>query len=226
MSRGGLAVLKQGSTAIPATRPSRSNTRRALAEAGRPEEALAVLRQAERQMVYGQRETIHIMIGVDPLAAGTLFPKPSNHFRRALDIEPDNAAAARDLGYCLYRSGRFAEAVPFYTRAEAGLPEDPVIPAELALCQAALKDYGAAAQSFERALRLQPSQEIYFNYALMTAESGDLAKAVGPDGSQPGANAPEPAAGVAGVGPARKMEKAFASVISIGKFRRSSCTAR
>ncbi len=66
----------------------------------------------------------------------------------------------------------------FYKRAEAGLPEDPAVPAELALCQASLKDYAAAAASFERALRLSPSQRIYFNYALMTAEAGDLAKAV------------------------------------------------
>jgi tetratricopeptide (TPR) repeat protein len=82
------------------------------------------------------------------------------------------------LAYCLYRSGLFDEAVPFYKQAEAGLPEDPAVPGELALCYVALKDYAAAAASFEKSLRLGPSQRVYFNYALMTAESGDLAKAV------------------------------------------------
>ena len=106
------------------------------------------------------------------------FREAAERFRRALEIEPDNAAAARDLGYCLYRTGLFAEAVTFYKRAETGLPEDPVVPAELALCQAALKDYAAASLSFEKAVHLDPSQRNFFNYAMMTAESGDLVKAL------------------------------------------------
>jgi Flp pilus assembly protein TadD len=151
---------------------------RALDEADRPEEALAVLREAEKQMVYGQHETVQVMLGAALSRLGR-FPEAADALHRALDIEPDNAGTARDLGYCLFRAGRFTEAVPYYMRAEAALPDDPVIPAELALCQASLKDYGAAAQSFERAIRLQPSQETYFNYAFMTAEAGDLAKATG-----------------------------------------------
>jgi len=49
----------------------------------------------------------------------------------------------------------------------------------LALCQVALKEYAAAAENFEKAIRLAPSQEMFYNYGLMTAESGDLIKASG-----------------------------------------------
>ena len=174
--RGGLAVLKQGVANNPGSAAVKIEYARALAEADRPGEALEVLGQAEAQIVFGQRETIDVTFGVT-LSRLERFGEAAGYFRRALEVEPDNAGAARDLAYCLYRSGLFAEAVSFYVRAEAGLPDDPVIPSEMALCQAALKDYPAAAASFERALRLAPSQRTYFNYALMTAESGDLAKA-------------------------------------------------
>ncbi len=174
---GGLAVLKQGVARNPGDASVKIEYARALDEADRPAEALAVLREAEKQMVYGQHETVQVMLGA-ALSRLDRFAEAADALRRALDIEPDNAGTARDLGYCLFRAGRFTEAVPYYTRAEAALPDDPVIPAELALCQASLKEYGAAAQSFERALRLQPSQETYFNYAFMTAETGDFAKAM------------------------------------------------
>jgi len=127
-------------------------------------------------MVFGQHETIEVMFGVT-LSRMERFPQAADHFRRALEIEPDNAATAKDLGYCLYRAGRHAEAVSFYKQAETAMPDDPEIPAELALCYAALKDYAAAAASFEKAIRLGPSQEVYYNYALMTAKTGDLKKA-------------------------------------------------
>jgi tetratricopeptide (TPR) repeat protein len=176
-SQGGLAILKRGVDDNPGSAAVKIEYARALADADRPEEALTVLRQAEAQMIYGQHEVVVVTFGVTLSRMGR-FQEAAECFRRALEIEPDNAAAARDLGYCLYRTGLFAEAVSFYKRAEAGLPEDPVVPAELALCQAALKDYAAAAASFEKAVRLGPSQQTYFNYAMMTAESGDLVKAV------------------------------------------------
>ena len=175
--QGGLAVLKRGVDDNPGLAAVKIEYARALADADRPEEALTVLRQAEAQMAYGQHEVVVVSFGVTLSRMGR-FQEAAEYFRRALEIEPDNAAAARDLGYCLYRTGLFAEAVSFYKRAEAGLPEDPVVPAELALCQAALKDYAAASASFEKAVRLGPSQQTYFNYAMMTAESGDLVKAV------------------------------------------------
>jgi arylsulfatase A-like enzyme/tetratricopeptide (TPR) repeat protein len=176
-TQGGMSILKLGVDRNPGDAAFKIEYGRALAEAGRPAEALDILREAEKQRVFGQRETIHIMIATTLSRMGR-YAQAVESFRRALEIEPDNFAAARDLGYCLYRSKRFAEAAASYKRAEAGMPEDPAVPAELALCHAAMKDYEAAALSFDKAIRLQPSQEIYFNYAVMAAESGDLAKAV------------------------------------------------
>lgn len=176
--RGGLAVLKKGVDRNPGDAAIKIEYARALGEADRPGEALDILRQAESQMAYGQMETVQVMIGVT-LSRLERYPEAAGRFRKALEIEPDNAAAARDLGYCLYRSGEFTEAVSFYKRAESAMPGDPMIPAELALCLAALKEYAAAAENFEKALRIAPSQEVFYNYGLMTAESGDLAKASG-----------------------------------------------
>lgn len=176
--RGGLAVLKKGIDHNPGDAAIKIEYARALGEADRPGEALEILRQAESQMAYGQQETVQVMIGV-ALSRLERFSEAAGRFRRALEIEPDNAAAARDLGYCLYRAGEFTEAVSFYRRAESAMPGDPMIPAELALCQVALKEYAAAAENFEKAIRLAPSQEMFYNYGLMTAESGDLIKASG-----------------------------------------------
>ena len=174
--QGGLSILKRGIERNPGDAAVKIEYARALAEADRAEEALVVLREAEKQMVFGQHETIQVMIGTALSWLGR-FAEAADAFRRALDIEPENLVTARELAYCLYRAGLFAEAMSFYKRAENGLPEDPLIPGELALCYAALQDYAAAAASFEKAIRLGPSQEVYFNYALMTAKTGDLKKA-------------------------------------------------
>jgi Flp pilus assembly protein TadD len=173
---GGLSILKRGADNNPEDAAIKIEYARALGDADRLDEALAVLREAEKRMVYGQHETVEFMIGVT-LSRMDRFAEAAGRFRRALEIEPDNPVTARELGYCLYQSGNHSEAVSFYKQAETGMPDDPVIAAELALCQAALKDYAAASASFEKAVRLGPSQQVYFNYALMTAEAGDLRKA-------------------------------------------------
>ncbi len=103
---GGLAILKQGIERNPDNAAVKIEYARALADADRPEEALAVLRQAEAQMAYGQHEVVDVMFGVT-LSRMERYEEASGYFRRALEVEPDNAAAARDLGYCLYKSGLF-----------------------------------------------------------------------------------------------------------------------
>ena len=72
---GGLAILKHGVDRNPGSAAVKIEYARGLADADRPEEALAVLREAEAQMVYGEHETVDAMIGSYPVAPGALIKK-------------------------------------------------------------------------------------------------------------------------------------------------------
>lgn len=84
----------------------------------------------------------------DPAGAAGLY-------RRALTLKPRSVEALTGLGGALCETGRFAEALPHLTEAQTLRPDDPGPLTLLGNALAALRR-PAAAECFERALRLRP----------------------------------------------------------------------
>ncbi|MHB1060214.1 MAG: tetratricopeptide repeat-containing sulfotransferase family protein, partial [Rhodanobacter sp.] len=84
----------------------------------------------------------------DPAGAAGLY-------RRALTLKPQSVEALTGLGGALCETGGFAEALPHLTEAQKLRPDDPGPLTLLGNALAALRR-PAAAECFERALRLRP----------------------------------------------------------------------
>lgn len=124
----------------------------ALATLDRPRDAAAAFRtaleldprHADALLNLGNLQRRH----GDPAGAAGLY-------RRALTLKPRSVEALTGLGGALCETGRFAEALPHLTEAQKLRPDDPGPLTLLGNALAALRR-PAAAECFERALRLRP----------------------------------------------------------------------
>lgn len=87
-------------------------------------------------------------------------PVPAErHYRRALDLWPDYAQAAFNLGVLLSDGGRDDEAIDWLERAERLSPTNPRPPRRLAKVLARSGRPGEAADAYARAVRLSPEND-------------------------------------------------------------------
>ena len=85
------------------------------------------------------------------------YDKAIEAYRLALSAEPDNPAYLYDMGWAYYRKGMTDRALEILTRASVLSPDDPAGRAKLGWARLRLKDYRAATEEFQQALRLQPT---------------------------------------------------------------------
>ena len=90
-------------------------------------------------------------------------------FRKALEIDPDNAAAYASLGALCISSNRIDEAIPLLEDAEAINPRSGIIHADLAICYARKGDFEKATEQLELAEDYKVE-----NLAAFKAEISDL----------------------------------------------------
>lgn len=97
----------------------------ALQELGRPEEALALLREAQRQ--HPTHPTLQNNLGYLLLELGRDLPEASDLIAAALKQEPDNPSTLDSWGWALFKLERFAEAEEALRKAADRQPLNPEV---------------------------------------------------------------------------------------------------
>ena len=120
----------------------------ALLQAGRRGEARRAFEDAARE--HPRAAGPHIYLGRMAREDGD-FNAASEELRRAIELEPDNYLAHREMGSFLFTRGRFDEASRFYQRAVERNPEDRLAMGYLACSLARLGRMDAAIRFFDRA---------------------------------------------------------------------------
>lgn len=123
------------------------------------------------------------------------YERAEQYFRQALSLDPDNADArtwlrtmkklerARNEANDVFKRGRFADAVDMYTEATKIDPKNRVTNAKLignrALCRMKLKEWDAARDDCDQALKLDPTyMKAKRTRAKATGEGGNWEQAV------------------------------------------------
>ncbi len=93
-------------------------------------------------------------------------------YGRILDLYPDADLVLYNQGLALYQLNRFAEAVTAFTQAAAAQKDDADTWFNLGLALKQDNRLSEARQAYERALELQPDEDILFNLANCCRENG------------------------------------------------------
>jgi hypothetical protein len=89
-------------------------------------------------------------------------------YRRVLDVRPDHAVAANNMGNAYQKMGRFSDAVSCYRRAQDAQPQNAAILTNLGRALEASGKAQQALQALGRALELAPdSAEIHYHIATL-----------------------------------------------------------
>jgi len=117
----------------------------------------------------GQRD------GFEPAALETI----EDHFRQALEIDPDSFAAGRGLALALLYAHRYDEAVEQFARALQKHPGNAQAHIELGDLLAKQRNFAAAAEQFRLAVDLAPANlDAWNNLGILSGELGKLDDAI------------------------------------------------
>jgi tetratricopeptide (TPR) repeat protein len=106
------------------------------------------------------------------------YEKSIEEWKKALALDPNDAAAVSNLGAALNGAGRLEEAAAQFRRAFEIDPENARAHSNMGIALARAKKYGEAAKYFERAIELRPSDaETRSAYGGMLVEMGKLEEA-------------------------------------------------
>ena len=120
----------------------------ALLQAGRRGEARRAFEDAARE--YPRAAGPHIYLGRMAREDGD-FNSAYEELRRAVELEPGNYLALREMGSYLFARGQFEPASRFYQRAVQANPEDRLAMGYLACSLARLGRMDVAVRFFDRA---------------------------------------------------------------------------
>ena len=99
----------------------------------------------------------HVALGVAKARSGE-NEAAAQHLRNAIEQQPDNLFAVRNLAAVLGNLGRFAEALPLFRQVAEASPDDPLLRLGLAQCleQVGGKEAKEAVRVFERIAKDHP----------------------------------------------------------------------
>jgi tetratricopeptide (TPR) repeat protein len=144
-------------------------------EAFREELLARSIAAGRRDLAAGLWEDLLAEAPRDPLkrlAAGEFayqngdLPAAMTHYRAALELDPENAAAALNLGALLIKRGSLDEAIPMIERSIAHAPDaGAAADAHRTLAQAHLlkREWAPAIASYERGFALAPDRDLLRN---------------------------------------------------------------
>jgi len=126
-----------------------------LGELGRVADSIPVLQRCIQLDRY--HTDAHVALGVASARSGD-NEAAAEHLRNALEQQPDNLFAVRNLAAVLGNLGRYAEALPLFRRVAQASPNDPILQLGLAEClgQAGGKETKEAMRLFERIVKDHP----------------------------------------------------------------------
>jgi len=134
--------------------------------------------------------TSRVMLDIDSRHFDALFLSGSVHaklgnwdqaldfYERAMAIEPENKTLRQRYAYTLAAMGRHDEALEKYAVLMIEYPEDAKILKELSEVYKAMGNLDLAIDSLKAAIDLEPSPEMYYDYAFLLEESGQLEEAI------------------------------------------------
>ncbi len=107
------------------------------------------------------------------------YEESADEWRKALELDPQDAAAISNLGAALHGAGRLVEAEREFARALEIDPENVRAHTNIGIALARAKKYAGAARHFERALDLRPGDpQARSAYGGMLVETGETDKAL------------------------------------------------
>lgn len=116
-------------------------------------------------------------LGLDLEASAPL--EAERAYRRALELQPGDAASALNLGRLLHERGELAEAEGFYRAALDREPQSPTAAFNLGVALQDLGRLAEAARAYRRALELDPGYaDAHFNLAGVHERRGEGAEAI------------------------------------------------
>lgn len=122
----------------------------ALQELGRPEEALALLREAQRQQPT--HPALQNNLGYLLLELGREIPEAADLIAASLKQEPDNPSTLDSWGWALFKQGRYAEAEAALRKAAELQPLNPEVLKHFGEALLRLGRKAEALDQWERAL--------------------------------------------------------------------------
>ena len=143
----------------------------ALKKAGDLPFALNSLARLEDQRSYDEE---------DMELSASNWESAGEHYRAAADGAAGNPEYDRDCAWWLYRESSPGEAVKYYSRASAALPEDRELAYGEYQCRSALGEESEAMEALERALSCDPENtQMLADKADLLASMGEVKQAVG-----------------------------------------------
>jgi len=107
------------------------------------------------------------------------FDEAISEWKKALDLDPKDAAAVSNLGAALHGAGRLEEAAKEFARALEIDPDNVRAHSNIGIALASSGKYEEAARHFERALDLRPGDaQAHSAYGGMLVETGQVEKAL------------------------------------------------
>jgi TolB-like protein/cytochrome c-type biogenesis protein CcmH/NrfG len=118
----------------------------------------------------------HLALGVYHYWGYRNYEPALIEFRRALELQPNNALACSLLGYVYRRQGQWEESLAEIKRAEELAPLDVNFPTERGLIHINLRQWNEARQAITRALEIKPDHAlaIAFRVQICVNGTGDI----------------------------------------------------
>ncbi len=100
------------------------------------------------------------------------------HYRRVLEIEPENFEVKKKMGFFHQRIGEHREALEIFVQLEEKIPDDFDLMFNLAMVYGLLKRYPESFRYFEKAAAINPKPVVFFDHAAILANAGKFAEAI------------------------------------------------
>ncbi len=126
-------------------------------------------------------EYYRIIDAASALMTQNRFEEAAAEWRRALELQPDEASAHYNLGLCLFQSGRTADAIAHYARALEISPEYPEAHNNLGGALTSVGRLDEAIPHFQETIRLDPARaSAQMNLGTLLVRKGRFAEAIPP----------------------------------------------